>query len=119
MTRRALATAALLALPLTILAPPAHADPGKGATVTNGQDGFRCSQDLVGEGSSTTDGIEVRSSSGVVTLICHFGDLGRLTDRTLRATGWPCFTSYGVTDDSSFVVTPSGKATMVCRIKPS
>jgi hypothetical protein len=119
MTRRALATAVLLALPLTVLASPAHADPGTPATVTKGEDGLTCSQFLVGDGSVTTDAIEVRSSAGVVTLICHFGDLGRLTDRTLRATGWPCATLYGVTFDSSFAVTPSGKATMVCRIKPS
>ena len=119
MRRCKLATAAVLALPLMALATPAHADPGTGATVTRSDDGLTCFQYIVGEGSVTSDAIQVRTPDGVVILTCQFNDVGYSPDSTLRLTGWPCGTWYGLTFNSSFVVTPSGNATMVCRITPS
>ena len=116
--RRSLATVALLALPLTALAAPARADPGGGATIITGKDGLTCTQSEFGF-ALTTDVIDVSTPGRVGILTCHFSDVDHPTDVTLRTSGFECVTALGFTTDSSFVLTPSGKGTLVCRVKTS
>jgi hypothetical protein len=116
--RRSLATAALVALSLTALAAPAEADPGGGATIITGKDGLTCAESEFGF-AVTSHVIEVSTPGGVGTLTCYFSDVDHPTDVALRTSGFECVTVLGFTTDSSFVLTPSGAGTLVCRVKTS
>jgi hypothetical protein len=115
--RRALVIT-LLALPVTTLSAPAQADPGGGATIISGKDGLTCIVSEFGF-AITSHVIDVAAPNGVGTLTCHFRDVDHPTDVTLRSSGFECVTTLGFTTDSSFVLTPSGKGTLVCRVKLS
>jgi len=116
---RKIAAAAVLALPLMALATPAQAAPGGGATITRGEEGgIECVQIEFGF-ASTTNYIDVAAPGGVETLTCHFSDIDYPTMKAQKTTGFPCSTVFGFTTDSSFVITPSGKGTLVCRVKTS
>jgi len=115
--RRTLAAAAL-ALPLIALSGEAQAAPGGGATITRGEEGgLGCLQSVLGE-SFTTDYLEIATPGGVTTVRCRFDNVEDFsTTKAERATGFPCITALGRSVYSSFVVTPSGKGTLICRVR--
>lgn len=65
------------------------------------------------EGSAHT----VATSSGNTSLVCKFDiPAGAEPDRATRASGFPCGTYLGLTNDSRMVASPGGQATMTCKI---
>ena len=115
--RRKLVATAVLALPLLTLAGPAEAAPGGGATITRGEEsGIYCAELEFGY-AVTTDFVDISGPGGVETLICQFTGIDYPTPTSLRSAGFPCGTAFGFTTDSSFVITPSGEGTLVCRVK--
>jgi hypothetical protein len=120
--RRVVLAGALIALPLAALATPAQAADGHGATVTLGKDGNAdtCFENLSDFDEDTTDFVVVTTPSGVTTLTCHFKDAFPPTT-TLKVHGFGCVirvdSTFVATFDTSFVLTQSGKGTLVCTIK--
>lgn len=59
----------------------------------------------------------VQTSSGHSTLTCQAEGVTPPTDgKALVQSGFLCGTFAGVTSDSHFVLTPAGKAKLVCRV---
>lgn len=61
--------------------------------------------------------VSVETSSGHSTLTCQAeGVPAPSTGRAIVRSGFLCGTFAGATSDSHFVLTPSGKAKLVCRV---
>ena len=59
---------------------------------------------------------EVITPSGVLQLICHFE--GPPIDETYTTENWACTTDAGLTRESRFVYTKSGRGLLTCRVHP-
>jgi hypothetical protein len=70
--------------------------------------------------STTNKTKAVEAKSGNVNFTCHFKyDTKKYPiKQTLKHSGFPCVTQFGVTKDTSAVTAPGGKITLVCKIKP-
>ncbi len=67
----------------------------------------------------TEDGaIQLATKSGNAMFNCALDVVaGPELDRAIRVEGFGCFTPLGGTNDSRMVITPSGKAHAVCRLR--
>lgn len=111
-TGGALAAAALVAT-------PAQATTHNGAQIIRGDEnapGTTCFEALFGF-ATTLDFIQVNSPSGNVTLTCHFKDVAYPTKKAIKSHNFSCNAFGQITYDTSFVLTPSGQGTLVCKIK--
>ena len=82
-------------------------DPGGGATIIQDQ---LCVLTWSGGFATTTDTQSVITPSGNTALICHFDIPDVVLDKAERDAGFFCSTNLGLTTDSMYVVSPSGKS---------
>jgi len=115
--RKAALAGALIALPLAALATPAQAASPNSAEITKPENGGYCFQALYGF-TIPHKFIEVDTHGGTTTLTCHFTDVANPPNKAFKAHDFSCNTFLGtVTTNTSFVLTPSGQGTLVCKIK--
>jgi len=83
-----------------------------GCALSQGASGLTC--DLF-----TNEMIEVDTHAGTTSFICHFDiPAGCEPAKAIKNTGFSCGTYAGGTTDTQSVVSPGGKAVLICQIKP-
>ena len=119
--RELLSMAALVLATTVATAQPATAQTANAATIT---EDFICGGFVptptggIGTVIFSSEGTHsVVTSSGVANLVCHFTiPAADVPAKATRAAGFPCGTFLGLTTDSKMVASPSGDATLICRV---